>query len=52
MTLNALRFVLGSLPLIPLMLWRGTPLWPRGDKRVMRPGILAGLFLFAVAGAQ
>lgn len=52
MTFNALRFALGCLSLIPLMLWRGTTLWPRGDKRVMRPSILAGLFLFAAAGAQ
>lgn len=52
MTFNALRFALGSLSLVPLMFWRRTPLWPQRGKRVMWPSILAGLFLFAAAGAQ
>lgn len=52
MTFNALRFALGSLCLIPVMRWRGTPLRPRRGHPALVPALVAGGFLFAAAGAQ
>jgi len=54
MTFNALRFALGCLALIPVMLWRKRYLPPAGEiSRLPVAGSLAaGLFLFAAASFQ
>ena len=54
MTFNALRFTLGSLSLIPVMLWRArrsAAIGP-GSPWLLRGALLAGLFLFAGATLQ
>jgi len=54
MTFNALRFALGCLVLVPVMLWRKRYL-PAASQETRLPvtgSLLAGLFLFAAASFQ
>lgn len=49
---NGVRFALGSLSLLPLLLIRGGTGAGRGWRDPIRGGLLAGLFLFAGASLQ
>jgi drug/metabolite transporter (DMT)-like permease len=54
MTFNALRFALGCLVLVPVILWRDRAHATSGDagRLPYRGCLVAGLFLFAAAGFQ
>lgn len=54
MTFNALRFALGSLCLVPIILWRNrhNPRPPGAAGFPVKWSLIAGLFLFAAAGFQ
>jgi drug/metabolite transporter (DMT)-like permease len=54
MTFNALRFTLGALSLVPVIVWRTRHKVPEAEEVVtpVRWCLLAGLFLFAAASFQ
>ncbi len=54
MTFNGLRFALGALSLVPVMLWRKkyVPMAPEDARLPIAGSIFAGLFLFAAATFQ
>ena len=54
MTFNALRFALGCLSLVPVLLWRrrGREIASKPTKLPIAASVWAGLFLFAAASLQ